>query len=212
MAAAVRAIRDKKRKRAETRAKVHEVFGLYDSDGNGVIDRSELRVALADLGVSGVTDVQLTRVVKRFTRGDVLLREQFEKLVFELQRQQTEMEEENSIAAGSTAACFLLPTWRFHEKAQWLYHLKVTQMGVALMIISNFAVNVYEKEIDPFPSELQRHSSVWDECDRFFNIVFRAHSTAGLRPSREPHPVTTLGTSRSCCALTAVVLVTTPQS
>ena len=182
MAAAVKAIREKKRKKAETRTRVQEVFRLYDSDGNGVIDRSELRVALADLGVSGVTDAQLTRVVKRFTRGDALLKEQFESLVFELQRQQQEMEEENSIAAGNTTACFLLPTWRHHAKAYWLYHLKVTQMAVALMIIANFAVNVYEKEIDPFPAELQRHSSVWEECDRFFNIVFRARLPCQAAP------------------------------
>ena len=45
-------------------------------------------------------------------------------------------------------------------------------MFVAFLILFNFAVNVYEKEIDPFPAELQLYGDVWENFDRFFNVIF----------------------------------------
>ena len=50
-----------------------------------------------------------------------------------------------------------------HASAQWL---------VAFIIISNFVVTITEKEIDPYPPELQFHRERWEVLDRMFTVIF----------------------------------------
>ena len=38
------------------------------------------------------------------------------------------------------------------------------------MILGNFFVNIIEKEIDPFPGEMQLYKRYWDDFDTAFNI------------------------------------------
>ena len=173
MAAAVRAIRLK-----HLREAAMEVFEKYDVDGGGTIDEDELLPALQDLGMP-VTVKQCRKVLRKFggakavTEG--LNKEQFDQLVVELQRRQREASVDSSDNPDEKKPwhwhnCF--PTWRNHERALALYQNRWYQMVVATMIIANFLVNVTEKEIDPFPSHLQKYIWWWEGFDMFFNIIF----------------------------------------
>ena len=43
---------------------------------------------------------------------------------------------------------------------------------MASLIVANFLINCYEKEIDAFPAEMQRYTDTWQAFDSFFNIAF----------------------------------------
>ena len=59
----------------------------------------------------------------------------------------------------------------YQANVRWFYSLKAVQWVVALLIMSNFLINIIEKEVDP----LGRHNEVegtFDNIYMFFNIVF----------------------------------------
>ena len=174
MAAAVHAIRKKNKELA--REQVLEVFDKYDADGSGAIDREELTSALEDLGMK-VTASQAGRVLRKFGGKDAeeLNKEQFEALVHDLQEMQSDVKQRGG--AGASAACGAvasrLPVWKGHERALVFYTNRWVQMFVAAMILGNFFVNIIEKEIDPFPGEMQLYKRYWDDFDTAFNIIFR---------------------------------------
>ena len=174
MAAAVHAIRAKNKQLA--REQVLEVFDKYDADGSGAVDKEELISALADLGMS-VTATQAGRVMRKFGGKDAeeLNKEQFEALVHDVQEMQSEVKQrgEAGSSAGTGAICRHLPVWRGQERALKVYQNKWVQMLVAGMILGNFVVNIIEKEIDPFPAEMQLYKRYWDDFDTAFNIIFR---------------------------------------
>ena len=90
MAAAVQAIRKQKRESLAAE-RVVNVFLKYDSDGSGAIDKEELMSALRELGMS-VTGVQADVVIRNYVPAGSatteLNREQFERLVHDLQTMQ----------------------------------------------------------------------------------------------------------------------------
>ena len=47
-----------------------------------------------------------------------------------------------------------------------MYTNKWMQLFVATMILGNFFVNIAEKEIDPFPPELQAYGEYWENFDK----------------------------------------------
>ena len=177
MAAAVKAIRNNKQKAA-----ILEVFEKYDADGSGAIDKDELTDALADLGMV-VNGAQAKKVMNRYlpegSAETELNKQQFLRLVADLRRKQRSMSggESGGSEVGTPCGplcglCTRLPEWKYKEKALQVYTNKYMQLFVAFLILFNFAVNVYEKEIDPFPAELQRYGDVWENFDRFFNVIF----------------------------------------
>jgi len=67
---------------------------------------------------------------------------------------------------------FQLPLWPKRELARKIYTNSWLQMFVAGLILGNFLVNIIEKEIDPFPAELQHYTTTWESFDAFFNLAF----------------------------------------
>ena len=53
-----------------------------------------------------------------------------------------------------------------------LYHSQKVQVGVAVLIVLNFLFSCVEKEIDPYPLDIQKHKGVWKWGAFVFNIVF----------------------------------------
>ena len=68
--------------------------------------------------------------------------------------------------------CSFMPIWRGHEKAHRVYTNNWVQLVVAFVILANFVVNCVEKEVDPFPADLQLHGKLWGDFDTAFNIIF----------------------------------------
>ena len=55
----------------------------------------------------------------------------------------------------------------------WLLVVYLSRaVSVAALILGNFIVNIVEKEIDPYPAELQLYGQSWEDFDKFFNIIF----------------------------------------
>ena len=52
------------------------------------------------------------------------------------------------------------------------YRLNVVQIPIACAIVGNFLVIILEKEIDPYPVEIQRYAPTWFALDVVFNIIF----------------------------------------
>ena len=90
MAAAVRAIRQKKKQRLaenarDWEAEVKATFDKYDADGSGDIDKDELRSAFKDLGLD-VPRSKMGAVLKRYGGNDCegLTYDEFSALVADL--------------------------------------------------------------------------------------------------------------------------------
>ena len=89
MAAAVRAIREKKKRLArdssDWEAEVKATFDKYDADGSGDIDKDELRSAFKDLGLD-VPRSKMGAVLKRYGGNDCegLTYDEFSALVADL--------------------------------------------------------------------------------------------------------------------------------
>lgn len=184
MAAAVQAIRDKKRREAFIRAtqeRIGPIFRQYDEDGSGQIDRDELTIALSALGLN-VSHKQASVIISRYVPAGQpeLNLQQFGNVVDDLLQTTSAVPRGPSVLTAPQAACSpllkLLPIWRGHETAAYVYNLKWMQMLVAAMIVGNFMVNVLEKEIDPFPADMQVHFVIWENFDKAFNIIFRARA------------------------------------
>ena len=58
------------------------------------------------------------------------------------------------------------------ETIQQLYEHRHVQLTVAFVIIFNFAAIVVEKEIDPYPTALQRFPRTWEYIDKACNWIF----------------------------------------
>jgi len=199
MAAAVNAVRNRKSKEALQRRTL-DVFAKYDGDGSGAIDRNELREALGDLRMA-VSAAQVETFISRYAQAPSteLNKEQFMRLVDDMQQFQggAKGTPQRAVASPGPAAadggglgpaqrlppaapvkkrCAVItawmPIWPYHQKAFRYYSNNYMQMFVAGLILGNFAVNVIEKEIDPFPADLQRYKVYWDNFDSFFNIIF----------------------------------------
>ena len=151
-----------------------DVFDKYDDDGSGLIDKKELLDAMGELGMT-ITSSQADMVITKYggEGAEELNRAQFKELVQDLQEQQNAQRgRRSSVAAVATSWHRFLPVWKYQEQARNVYQNKWVQMFVALMILGNFFVNILEKEIDPFPADMQRMSAYWEGFDVAFNIIF----------------------------------------
>ena len=180
MAAAVRTVRKKKLQEAAQAA-----FDKYDTDGSGLIDKEELILALESLGMK-VSGVQANRVLSKYLPEDAAVqelgRDEFNKLVLDLKKHAPQKKRSLSRSltqrfskSGEESApglCACLPEWRGKERAFQIYNHKWMQLSVAGMILGNFLVNIWEKEVDPYPAELQTMKATWDQFDVAFNIIF----------------------------------------
>jgi len=59
--------------------------------------------------------------------------------------------------------------WKYKTHAAALYLDIKTQVLVAVLIVSNFVINVCEKQMDP---DRNTYNEFWDNAELFFNIVF----------------------------------------
>ena len=167
MAAAVMAIR---RKKERERLQQIEVFKLYDADDSGTVCRAEMILALKDLKLD-VAGPLVSGVIDRYLPpGDESAKtdlDGFIRCIADVQKADGEQ---------GHAACYQLgsyfPLFRGHETAKKVYTNNWVQLVVAILILTNFIVNCVEKEIDPFPQELQVHKKLWDDFDTAFNIIF----------------------------------------
>ena len=185
MAAAVKTIRKKQLKERALAA-----FDRYDQDGSGLIDKAELMLALEELGMK-VTGMQANKVLSKYlpegSGVKELDRDQFNQLVQDLRKYAPQKKQRSFAVRSATrlratvsvrddvegeSLCKCLPIWRGHEHALVVYNNKWMQLSVAGMILANFLVNVWEKEVDPFPAELQLMKRTWDQFDMAFNIIF----------------------------------------
>ena len=107
---------------------------------------------------------QAGKVMRRYggANASELNKEQFDQLVAELQEEQAKKAAAGDGAAAQGMLSFL-PIWRGHERAKALYTNKWVQLTVAVMILGNFFVNIIEKEVDPFPAEMQKYKHIWDD-------------------------------------------------
>jgi hypothetical protein len=58
------------------------------------------------------------------------------------------------------------------EYVREVYNLPQCQILVALVIVANFVVSMVEKEIDPYPEELQFYHPTWFALDQIFTWTF----------------------------------------
>lgn len=170
MAAAVKAVRNKKRHEREAREEQLEhvpvIFERYDA-GSGLA-KEELIAALRDVGLvelgPGTDDAIASDLMQRYnyssSASDLSL-EQFWHIVASLQKDPSPASPIQKLFYCQF--CRHLPTWRGHERAFVLYTNQWTQAIVAFLIVGNFVVNCVEKEIDPFPAEMQQYLPMW--CD-----------------------------------------------
>ena len=170
MAAAVKAVRNKKRHEREAREEQLEhvpvIFERYDA-GSGLA-KEELIAALRDVGLvelgPGTDDAIASDLMQRYnyssSASDLSL-EQFRHIVASLQKDPSPASPIQKLFYCQF--CRHLPTWRGHERAFVLYTNQWTQAIVAFLIVGNFVVNCVEKEIDPFPAEMQQYLPMW--CD-----------------------------------------------
>jgi len=179
MAAAVKAVRNKKRHEREAREEqleqVPAIFERYDA-GSGLA-KEELIDALRDVGLDklgpGTDDAIASALIDRYSYSNSaseLSLEQFRHIVASLQKDPSPTRSVQKLFYCQF--CRHLPTWRGHERASVIYTNKWTQTIVAFLIVGNFVVNCVEKEIDPFPAEMQQHLPMWDTFDIVFNALF----------------------------------------
>lgn len=107
---------------------------------------------------------QAGKVMRRYggANASQLNKEQFDQLVAELQEEQAKKAAAGDAAAAQGMLSFL-PIWRGHERAKVVYTNNWVQLTVAAMILGNFLVNIIEKEVDPFPAEMQKYKHIWDD-------------------------------------------------
>lgn len=71
-----------------------------------------------------------------------------------------------------TSAHTLAPSsgfWKYQAQAYAFYHTKVVELGVAGLIVFNFIVGCFNRQIDPTS---EKYKDVWDIFEDFFNIAF----------------------------------------
>ena len=171
MAAAVLRIR---RRNERERQQWKAAFRKYDADESGYVDLSELELALKDIGLEigqAARQPHVQAVIDEYlpNRTSKLDEREFIKCVQAMVK--AERDQKNS-SAGMKILSSYLPTWPGHERARVISTNKYVQLVVAAMITINFIVNCIEKEIDPYPVDLQLHTKLWNDFDRAFNIIF----------------------------------------
>uniref|UniRef100_A0A7S2BA23 EF-hand domain-containing protein n=1 Tax=Haptolina brevifila TaxID=156173 RepID=A0A7S2BA23_9EUKA len=196
MAAVVHAVQ--KKKREEQRRKIDgvlinervvDIFEKYDTDCSGDIDKKELRLALADLGVGRVTSREISSIMKKFgqTVTSALDLDMFDMLVSELQHHHEKVQEKAArqvvekvleAAPGGSGDDFVNTSCRRdgkllpYQKLVWrLYNSQIMVWTVAALIIGNFFINILEKQIDADVNRL-KYKDTWDSLDTAFNIIF----------------------------------------
>jgi len=153
--------------RLESVGRARTIYERYDVDRSGRLDIEEVHAALHDLGfVMGAEDA--ARLVRKFARTDptALTEPEFYRLVA------TAHDFDARRGKRLRGCASHLPFFPHADKALKVYSNRYVQGVVAFLIVLNFLVNCYEKEIDPYPPKLQSHGPTWRAFDTFFNIAF----------------------------------------
>jgi len=142
------------------------VFEKYDSDHSGKLDKDELLGAFRDLGVR-VKLKELELFVSSYGMKDKIKFEAFEKLLNVMQDLEDEKQADLAKMYGCIDGVSRIP---FQKEVIAVYNHPAVVYTVAAIIISNFLLNVIEKEIDPMGKpEL---AGTWNALDAVFNVVF----------------------------------------
>ena len=149
------------------------VFNKYDEDNSGNLEAPELRKALLELNVT-VSKQQLNDIVDKISGGSGRMElRHFEKFYEKLRERQEKIKEAAEADKLAVYGPLVMP---HQDKAIEAYNHPVCMVGVALIIVANFLINIIEKEIDPTGL---RMPAVWEGLD-----VVRAPTAA---PARTDH-------------------------
>jgi len=155
-----------KQKEARESRQLRSVFEKYDSDKSGKLDKDELLGALIDLDVK-VKLKELESFVASYGLNDKIKFEAFEKLLIVMQDLEDEKQADLERMYGCTDGASRIP---FQREMIAIYNHPAVVYTVAAVIISNFLLNVVEKEIDP--TGKPELASTWNTLDAVFNIIF----------------------------------------
>uniref|UniRef100_A0A7S2BAX5 EF-hand domain-containing protein n=2 Tax=Haptolina brevifila TaxID=156173 RepID=A0A7S2BAX5_9EUKA len=199
MAAAAHAAIRKSRARPPGLAlDVEKVFDEFDTDGSGDMNLKELTTALGKLQIKA-SDSQIESLMARFsapnaTSLDIVT---FNDLVSALRGPKsvpatpnkggrTELSQpESSVASvsrGAPAAPLKESKWSMicnsgenrlpgQRRVLAFYQHPLMVYLVAMLIMSNFIINIVEKEIDP---SSVKYKDIWNDLDTAFNAIFLA--------------------------------------
>lgn len=142
------------------------VFEKYDADKSGKLDKDELLGAFRDLGVR-VKLKELEVFVRHYGKNDKIKFEAFEKLLIAMQDMEDEKEADLERQYGVTGSVNQIP---YQKEMIGFYNHPAVVYSVAAIIISNFLLNIVEKEVDPMGKPALKPT--WDAIDAIFNIIF----------------------------------------
>ena len=158
MAAAVRAIRAKKRKKREAEKlniEAQDIFGQIDKDGSGLLDHEELAEALGRLGISASPHQVESAINKYASSGSSALdRQSFSLLAADLKKISVSLTASQELPAPRTSSKIANSPEGVHLEEKLPCQLAVRRAYlhpysvaiVAAVIMGNFIVNIVEKE------------------------------------------------------------------